>query len=143
MKYTLLLLLFCPFLLKAQKAESAAAKKPLVSSTVDQQSEFEGGLQAWGNFLRKNLDASRAAEAQDSLSFAKYGMRQMAIVKFMVCEDGSLCDFEIVNKNKVSPAVANEALKVIQKSPKWIPAKSKNGSVKTIFQQPIAFYFGD
>ncbi|MCZ4244614.1 energy transducer TonB [Pedobacter punctiformis] len=145
MKLALFILFFFPFVLKAQKVETSSkpVRNQTVLNSIDQQPEFEGGIPAWRNFLMKNLDPSRAAEAQDSLSFAKFGTRQMAIVRFTVCDDGSLCDFEVVNKQKVSPAVAQEALKVMKKSPSWIPAKSKGMNVKAAFQQPIIFSFED
>ena len=143
MKRILFILLLFPFMIKAQKVETAPVKSPVVATSVEKQPEFNGGIAAWRKFIQNNLDASRAAELQDSVTFAKYGIRQMAIVRFTVCDDGSLCDFEIVNKNKVSPAVANEALKVMKKSPKWVPAQNNGVNVRALFQQPIVFYFGN
>lgn len=143
MKRILFILLLSPFMIKAQKVETAPVKPPVVANILEKQPEFEGGLAAWRKFLQNNLDASRAAELQDSVTFAKYGVQQMAIIRFTVCDDGSLCDFEVVNKNKVSPAVAFEALKVMRKSPKWVPAQNKGVNVRALFQQPIIFNFSN
>lgn len=103
--------------------------------------QFAGGTTQWYEFLKKNINASRVAEAQDSTSFALYGERQRVLLKFVVCSDGSLCDFSCVNKDKVSPEAVHEALRVMKKSPNWTPGKVNGMPVRTYFTQPILFVF--
>jgi protein TonB len=111
--------------------------------TADIMPAFTGGSGEWMKFLEKNLNASNVASAQDSLSWAKYGGTQKVIVSFIVCEDGSLCNYEVKNKGSISAAAAAEALRVMHKSPKWIPGIKEGKKVKVHYYQPIVFKFED
>lgn len=115
--------------------------KPIIDSSivreVDAIAQFQGGQQGWQNFLERNMDISDAIMEMDSTQYVEYGLRQTAILEFTVCEDGKVCEFEIVNQSKISPAFANEALRVMKKSPKWTPAVKNKLPVRTRIRQPI------
>jgi len=104
---------------------------------VDDFPYFKGGVVAWSRFLQNNLDLLRTVGAMDSLAYARYGSRQTAMLKFIVCEDGSICNIEIENPDKVSPEFAKAVLSAMLKSPQWMPAQVKGKPVKTRFRQPV------
>lgn len=104
---------------------------------VDDFPYFKGGVVAWSRFLQNNLDLSRTVGAIDSVAYARYGSRQTAVLKFIVCEDGSICNIEIENPDKVSPEFAKAVLSVMRKSPPWMPGQVKGKPVKTRFRQPV------
>lgn len=104
---------------------------------VDDFPYFKGGVVAWSRFLQNNLDLSRTVGAMDSVAYARYGSRQTAVLKFIVCEDGSICNIEIENPDKVSPEFAKAVLSAMRKSPQWMPAQVKGKPVKTRFRQPV------
>jgi Gram-negative bacterial tonB protein. len=104
---------------------------------VDDFPYFKGGVVAWSRFLQNNLDLSRTVGAMDSVAYARYGSRQTAVLKFIVCEDGSICNIEIENSDKVSPEFAKAVLSAMRKSPQWMPGQVKGKPVKTRFRQPV------
>ncbi|MBD1434373.1 energy transducer TonB [Sphingobacterium sp. DN00404] len=109
----------------------------LIVYDVDTYAQFEGGVPGWNRFVRENLDIRDIVNSLDSTTYVDYGLKQTAIMEFTICENGMVCDIEIVNKHKISPEFAEEALRVMEKSPKWAPA-SKNGKpVRTRFKQSI------
>lgn len=104
---------------------------------VDTYAQFEGGVPGWNRFVRENLDIRDLISSIDSTTYVDYGLKQTAIMEFTVCEDGIVCDIEIVNKNKISPEFAEQALCVMKKSPKWTPALKNGKPVRTRFKQSI------
>ena len=118
-----------------------AQEKPVQDSSivreVDKVPQFVGGLGGWQRFLANTINIDRAILEMDSAQYAEFGLRQTAVLEFTVCEDGEVCDVEILNKSKISPAFAKEALRVMKRSPKWIPALKGDKTVRTRFRQPI------
>jgi len=68
---------------------------------------------------------------------AENGVYGLVIVQFVIDETGSLTDLVVLRS--VDPALDNEALRVIQSSPKWTPGKQRNKPVKVIYTCPINF----
>ncbi|WP_183078689.1 energy transducer TonB [Sphingobacterium puteale] len=104
---------------------------------VDDFPYFKGGITAWSRFLQNNLDLTRTVGAMDSIAYIKYGSKQTAILNFIVCEDGAICNIEIENPEKISPEFAKAVLATMRKSPQWMPALVKGKPVKTRFRQPV------
>jgi periplasmic protein TonB len=112
--------------------------KDVVFNKVEVDAEFNGGDSAWKIFLMKNLNVDKIYE---KLIFPKgvKTIRQTAIVKFIVCTDGTLCDIDV--ENMVDPLIRAEATRVLSKSPNWKPAQQAGKSVKAYRRQPITFLF--
>ena len=104
---------------------------------VDIVPQFIGGPRGWQRFLENTIDIRHAISEMDSTQYLEFGPRQTAIMEFTVCEDGKVCEIEILNKSKISPAFAKEAIRVMERSPKWKPAVKDNKYVRTRFRQPI------
>ena len=96
----------------------------------EQQPEFPGGMQGLGQFLAQNLrypaDAQRA------------GVQGRVNVSFVVCTDGTLCDYEIVKG--VDPTVDEEALRVVKAmNGRWKPGVQRGVPVRVKYHMPINF----
>ena len=101
---------------------------------VEKEADFPGGLNAWKIFLMRNLKAD--APLKELPKKVKF-FEQTAIVQFIVCTDGSVCDVKVVND--VLPSIKKEAERAINKSGKWIPAEQGGKKVKAYRKQPITF----
>ncbi len=135
--FSILLLMVMCSSLRAQVIAKRDIPADSLVQNVDDFPYFKGGVVAWSRFLQNNLDLSRTVGAMDSLAYARYGSRQTAMLKFIVCEDGSICNIEIENPDKVSPEFAKAVLSAMRKSPQWMPAQVKGKPVKTRFRQPV------
>ncbi len=101
------------------------------SGQSEQQAEYDGGMQGFGKFLQGNL--KYPFDAQKSNSQGK------SYVQFVVCTDGTLCDYEVI-KSAGHPSLDKEALRVVQKSSgKWNPGVQKGRKVRSRFTIPINF----
>jgi len=96
---------------------------PSQSST---QSHFPGGEKAFSKFLDKNLKWPDQIDGQGRV-----------IVSFVVEKDGHLTNIKIAKKSL--PEFDNEALRVIKKSPRWIPATRNGIPIKSVKSVPINF----
>ena len=98
---------------------------------VENEAEFAGGQQAWIRYLKKNLNPSTASD-----NAAPPGTYQV-IVKFIVSKDGTISD--VVAESKHGYGMEEEAVKIIKRGPKWIPANQNGRSVNAYRRQPITF----
>lgn len=95
---------------------------------VEIESEYPGGQAAWQRFLNKTF--VYPAEASEA------GIQGTIVVKFVVDKEGKVSNVEVVSGPQELRA---EAMRVIQKSGKWIPAIQNGHQVKSYKQQPIVF----
>jgi len=95
---------------------------------VEIESSFPGGAQAWMRYLVKNIqDPSEASEA---------GIQGGITVRFIVDQEGNTSAVEAVDGAK---ELREEAVRVIQRSGKWIPAIQNGKKVKSYKEQRIIF----
>lgn len=120
------------------KLDSPGTSKDTVGAftKVEVEAGFTGGDTAWKSFLMHNLNIDKIS---DKVKFPRKQkvFQQTVIVKFIVCTDGSLCDIQTENKNKVDPLIKAEAERVIKISPNWTPAIVDGKPVKAYRRQPI------
>ena len=60
------------------------------------------------------------------------------IVKFVVWDDGSIRDIQIVKESPAGLGLAKEATRILTKSPKWTPGVYNGRSVKQYYTLPIS-----
>ncbi|GAB3324024.1 hypothetical protein GCM10027299_20870 [Larkinella ripae] len=97
----------------------------------EQQAEFKGGLKGLGSFLSANL--------RYPAEVAKANVEGKVFVSFVVSEDGSLCDYEVIRS--VHPTVDKEALRVVKASSgKWKPGAIRGRNVRVKYNLPINFH---
>ncbi len=112
----------------------------IIFSKVEVEAGFPGGDEGWRQYLMKNLHPEKIV---DLVKFprGKKPFKQTVIVKFIVLRDGTLAEISAENYDQVDPYCADQAIKVIKKSPNWIPAYQNGRKVNAIRRQPITFVF--
>lgn len=116
--------------LKAGKARSAGADTVRYTAML-QQPEFPGGMKGLGQFLSQNLSYPVSAQ--------KAGAQGQVFVSFVVCTDGTLCDYEVLKS--VQSDLDREAVRVVQKmSGKWTPGAQRGQKVRVKYNLPINFH---
>lgn len=93
--------------------------------------EFEGGINQFYRFLASNIHYPVGA-----LRRGAAGGR--VVVSFTVCEDGSLCDYEVLEG--AGSGFEKEAVRVVKKSSgKWVPGMLRGQKVRVKYRLPINF----
>ena len=103
---------------------------------VDEEAKFPGGLQGWKNFLERNLRAEAPI-----LDKSKPGIYAVT-VQFIVDQKGLVSNVKAIQATEGCPSCITEAVRVIKKGPKWIPAKHNGQPVKYQAKQRISFLMG-
>ena len=91
--------------------------------------EFPGGMQECMKWLGKNIKYPTEA--------IEKGIQGRVILQMVVEKDGSITNAKVVRS--VDPLLDKEALRVINLSPKWTPAKHKGEAVKVRYTLPVMF----
>lgn len=103
--------------------------------TVQIEAKFPGGSDAWTKYLQRNLRSDVPTE-----NGAPPG-RYTVVVSFLVDKDGNIS--EVRAENDPGYGVADEAVRVIQRGPKWIPAVQNGRNVIYRQKQGVTFEVQD
>ncbi|MDP4262984.1 MAG: energy transducer TonB [Bacteroidota bacterium] len=103
-----------------------------IFTKVEKEAYFPGGLQSWNKFLEKNLNAGVPVE--NGAPIGKYTVT----IQFIVDIDGKLSGFKALSGQGYG--MENEVIRVLQKSPRWIPAVQDGHPVKAYRKQSFTFY---
>jgi len=109
---------------------SEAPQEEGVFTTVDDMPEFPGGLSAYLDFMRSNLNYP--AQAREK------GIQGRVLVSFIVNEDGHLSDFRI-EKSTDNEELDNEAVRMFKSMPNWKPGSQAGKPVKVRYQMPVNY----
>ena len=108
-------------------AETKSGKEfPCIPETFPQ---FPGGHIALFEYLSKNIKFPKSKENED--------VKVRVVTTFTVEKDGSITDAKIVRSQ--GKAFDNEALRVINGMPKWIPGTQNGKAVRVKYTLPITF----
>jgi periplasmic protein TonB len=113
----------------APKTETEDYDKEFKSVQIE--AKFPGGAAEWAKFLQRNLNADEPVNQG-----APPG-RYVVVVSFLVDKDGSIS--EVRAENNPSYGTAEEAVRVIKKGPKWVPAVQNGRNVIYRQKQQITF----
>jgi protein TonB len=102
-----------------------------VFTVVQIAAEFPGGLPAWSKYLERNLN--RDLPVENGAPPGKYTV----IVSFIVSKTGDIS--EVAAENDPGYGTKAEAVRVIQKGPKWKPAVQNGRQVIYRHKQSITF----
>jgi hypothetical protein len=102
---------------------------------------FPGGDSAWRAFVGSVVNP-RLAERYVKIPKGEKEAWQTVILEFAVAEDGTVSGVRVVNPNEVDPKLAEEAIRVMKMSPRWVPATFYGEAVKWTCQQGIEFDVG-
>jgi protein TonB len=93
------------------------------------QAEFPGGMKALYEYLGNAINYPTIA--------LENGIEGKVHVQFIVEKDGSITDIKVAKGSHKS--IDNEALRVVNGMPKWIPGKVGNKTVRVRFTLPVVF----
>jgi protein TonB len=97
---------------------------------VEENATFQGGdLSTFRKWVQQNTVYPTAA--------AEAGISGKVIVQFAVDEKGNVVDARIMRS--VHPELDKEALRILSKSPKWLPGKQSGKAVKQLVTIPVVF----
>ena len=96
---------------------------------VEEMPEFPGGDTALRNFLSNTV--------RYPMETAEKGIQGKVFVKFVVEADGSISNVKI--ERGIYPILDAEAVRVIQKMPRWSPGRQKGKPVRVSFTVPVNF----
>ncbi|MNT26830.1 Gram-negative bacterial tonB protein [compost metagenome] len=111
-----------------EAAPQAPAPKKEIFRTVEQNPEPGYDLMA---YINENMHYP--AEAK------KAGIEGRVYVSFVINEDGSISDADVVKGKELGYGLPEEAKRVIMSLPKWTPGKQNGRAVNVYFTLPLAF----
>lgn len=100
-------------------------------TSVQIESSFPGGQEAWKKYLERNLNSSLPTD-----NGAPPGQYRVVLV-FTVDKEGNCSDIDV--ENDPGYGTAEEAKRVIKKGPKWKPGVQNGINVKSRKKQVITF----
>ena len=115
--------------LKIGRTIYAGQPDTLQYTVAEQQPEFPGGMRRLSQFLAQNIRYPIEAH--------KVRAQGRVFVSFVVCQDGSLCDFTVLKG--AHPALDKEALRVVQLMNGWKPGIQRGRPVRVKYNLPINF----
>jgi beta-lactamase regulating signal transducer with metallopeptidase domain len=89
--------------------------------------EYPGGITEFYKLVGMNFQISPEAD--------KNKVEGKILIKFMVEKDGSLSEFKV--EKDLGYGMAEEAIRVIKLSPKWIPGSENGKAVRVEYSMPI------
>jgi protein TonB len=98
---------------------------------VEQEAMFPGGNEAWMSFLQKHLKSNIGEKNK-----APKG-RYRVVAKFIVNKEGKVTNITVESNNGFG--MEEEVVRVLQKSPNWLPAQQSGKKVNAYRRQPITF----
>lgn len=96
---------------------------------VEEPPSFNGGDEARIKYISENIKYPEEARAK--------GIQGTVFVTFVVEADGSVSDVKILRG--IGGGCDEEAVRVIESMPKWIPGKQRGQAVRVQFNMPIRF----
>ena len=100
-----------------------------VFDVVEQMPQFPGGNEALMQFLSSNIKYPK--DAMDAK------VQGRVVASFVVEKDGSVTDVKVLKS--VIPSLDQEAIRVINAMPKWVPGMQKGKAVRVKYTIPITF----
>jgi hypothetical protein len=93
-------------------------------SELDEKPDFPGGIMEFYKYVHDNYQTPKVQ-----------GLAGKIYMSFIIQKDGSLADIKVLRD--IGYGTGQEAIRVIQNSPKWIPGKRKGETVRVLYTLPI------
>ena len=120
---------------KIQKNVDPSKNNEPIFYTAEKPAEFPGGIEGWSNYLMNNLD--RNLPNRNKAVPGKYTVK----LNFIVSKNGDVEN--VIAENNPGYGTESEAIRVIEKGPKWIPAEQNGRKVNFLMKQVIVFNVSD
>lgn len=101
----------------------------------DEMAEFVGGKMGWKKYISEQYVFPERCESA--------GLSGVVKVGFYVETDGSLTNVQVISGCSECIEFEEEAVRIIQQSPRWKPAKQQGKKVKSYIEMPINFHFNN
>jgi periplasmic protein TonB len=105
-----------------------ARKEKEIKYDDERQGGFDGGQKAWVKFLIKTINPDVVMKSVSG---------GVVYVRFLITKNGDVEDIHL--RKSVEFILDEEALRVLYKSPKWIPAFQNGHTVNAYRVQPFTF----
>lgn len=92
---------------------------------IEVKPDFPGGMAAFGKFIEKNYQTPE-----------EEGLKGKVYVTFVVEKDGSLTDIKVLRD--IGYGTGKEAIRVLNRCPKWSPGEQNGKKVRCTFSLPIS-----
>ncbi len=109
--------------------EKPKEEETKVFDVVEQMPEFPGGAAALMQWINSNIKYPAVAEEN--------GIQGRVICTFVVERDGSVTEVKVARS--VDAALDREAVRVLQKMPRWNPGKQNGSAVRVKYTVPVTF----
>ena len=121
--------------LSAQTKENEFNDSDIVFTSAQISPKFTEGTNGWRDFLVNNLNTT--VPAKNGARAGKYTV----IISYVVDKDGNVKN--VSANNNPGYGMAEEAIRIIKNSPKWIPASQNGYQVAFRSRQAITFVVGE
>ena len=101
----------------------------IVFDVVEEIPEFIGGIEKLYEYLRNNINYPEQAK--------EFNIQGKVFIQFVVWKDGTIKDVKVVKG--AHKLLDKEAVRVINKMPKWKPGRQRGKNVNARFTLPIKF----
>ena len=112
-----------------EKEINESPNEGMIYDMVEQMPQFPGGTEKLNEYLSTHVQYPE--EAQEK------GIQGRVVVGFVVNRDGSISDAKVARS--VDPSLDNEALRVINSMPCWIPGQVGGKNVRVRYTLPLSF----
>ena len=112
-----------------QPMKDEVIKEPEIFKWVQSPPEFPGGLVAMMKYLRDNIKYPNYAR--------EVGIQGTVYINFVVEIDGSITAVNVLRP--IGGGCEEEAMRVVENMPKWIPGKQRDIPVRVSFNLPVKF----
>lgn len=110
----------------AQSVADTTAGSPHLKN--EKEAYFRGGDKAWVQFLSENLEIKKIKKKAPAGTYT-------AVIQFIIMPDGSVAEVQPVTS--IGYGLEEEAIRVIKKSPLWVPAVQDGKKVAVYRRQPV------
>ncbi len=100
-----------------------------IDSFVESMPQFPGGRTALLKFVQENYSFPQAMFDRDE--------NVKLMIRFVINEDGKVSDCQVVDCTLKGIGLEDEAIKLFEKMPKWIPGEQGGHEVKVRMQIPL------
>lgn len=100
-----------------------------VFDVVEKAPEFEGGMQAWNDWIKQNIQYPNTAK--------QMGVEGTVYVVFVINKDGTIDQPEILRG--IGAGCDEEVLRLISEMPNWIPGEQRGQKVNVRMRLPVRF----
>ncbi len=118
---------YIPYVIVEEEEEEIIEEPVFV--VVESMPSFPGGMGELMKYLQKNIKFPNLAK--------EAGIQGRVFVSFVIEKDGSVTDVTILRG--IGGGCDEEAIRVVEKMPNWIPGQQRNVPVRVSFNLPIKF----